>query len=60
MDDSLDDSEPKLAWSHLGADAPGILGSDEGTCFAASDKLHAIGCLSGAIHLLDFEGHQVR
>jgi hypothetical protein len=50
----------QLKWTQLGADAPFILAKDEATCFAASDKLHALGCCTGTVHVLDFEGNQVR
>jgi vacuolar protein sorting-associated protein 41 len=55
-----DDQEPQLKYSQLGADAHVILARDEATCFAASDKLHVLGCSNGSIHVLDIEGNQVR
>ena len=54
-----DDPEPQLKYCKLKADAPLILANDTATCFAASDKCHALGGKSGRIHVLDFEGHQV-
>lgn len=52
--------EPQLKYSQLEADAPNILARDEATAFRASDKLHVLGCSSGHVHVLDFEGHRVR
>jgi hypothetical protein len=49
----------QLKWTQLGADASFILAKDEATCFAASDKLHALGCSAGTVHVLDFEGNKV-
>lgn len=54
------DSEPQLKYCNLEADALAILEGDEATRFAASEKGHALGCRSGAMHIVDFEGHQVR
>jgi len=55
----MEDPEPsQLKYSTLGAAV--VLNGDAATCFAASDKVHALGCRSGAIRVLDFEGHQVQ
>jgi hypothetical protein len=51
---------PQLKYSQLAADASSILTRDEAAAFQASDKLHVLGCLSGHVHVLDFEGNQVR
>lgn len=52
--------EPQLKYSQLDGDASVLLGRDEATAFRASDKLHVLGCASGSVHVLDFEGHRVR
>ena len=50
----------QLKWTRLGGNAPFILAKDEATCLAASDKLHSLGCGTGTVHVLDFEGNRVR
>jgi vacuolar protein sorting-associated protein 41 len=52
--------QPQLKYSQLGEDAPLILAKDEATCVAASEFLHALGCRNGTVHVLDFEGNEVR
>jgi hypothetical protein len=52
--------EPQLKYNQLECDASLILARDEATAFQASDKLHVLGCSSGHVHVLDFEGHAVR
>jgi hypothetical protein len=51
--------EPQLKYSELQADAPLILARDEASAFQTSDKLHVLGCASGRVHVLDFEGNRV-
>jgi hypothetical protein len=60
QDFSGQEREPQLKYSQLAADAPMILARDEATAFRASGKLHVLGCSSGHVHVLDFEGHRVR
>lgn len=48
-----------LKYSALEGDAPEILAKDEATCFAASEKVHALGCRTGSVHVLDFKGNKV-
>lgn len=52
--------EPQLKYNELEADAPLILARDEASAFQTSDKLHVLGCASGRVHVLDFEGNKVK
>ena len=60
LDGTAQEREPQLKYGELGEDVPGLLEQDQAASFYASDKLHVLGCDSGAAYVLDFEGHCVR
>ena len=51
--------EPQLKCSELEADAADLLAHTEASAFAASDKVHLLGCANGKLVVLDVEGNQV-
>eukprot|EP00892_Ulva_mutabilis_P006764 jgi/Ulvmu1/445/UM001_0452.1 len=60
----VNEQQQLLKYTQLGAeeqaDAPLILARDEAACFAASEKFHALGCSTGAVYILDFQGNKIR
>lgn len=64
-DDNVDeeDDEPKLKYQRIGASLHDILRKDNGdfaSCLAVIDKFLALGTHNGVIHILDFNGNQVK
>lgn len=54
------EEEPRLKYQRLGCDLTDVLAAGAATCLAVSDKILALATTAGSIHLLDYEGNQVR
>lgn len=54
------EEEPRLKYQRLGCDLNDVLAAGAATCLAVSDKILALATTAGNIHLLDYEGNQVR
>lgn len=52
--------EQEPAVKVLASDVAQFLAKDAATCLQVSEKLLALGSKSGTVHLLDYEGNQVR
>ena len=49
-----------MKYQRLGASVPELLSSDVASCMCASDKLLALGTKSGRVHILDFNGNEIK
>lgn len=49
-----------MKYQRLGASVPELLSSDVASCMCASDKLLALGTKGGRVHILDFNGNEIR
>jgi hypothetical protein len=58
--DEAVEQEPRLKYARFERDVPGILGRQAATRLCVSDKLLALGTRSGAVHVLDYGGNEVR
>lgn len=54
-----EEEEPKLKYQRMGGSLSSLLSTDAATCIAVSERMIALGTLSGSLHLLDFLGNQV-
>lgn len=52
--------EPTLKYQRLGGSCPSILARDAASCLAAHNKFMALGTVSGAVHVLDLAGNEIR
>ncbi|CAO2813254.1 unnamed protein product [Amaranthus hypochondriacus] len=55
-----EEEEPKLKYQRMGGSLSSLLSTDAATCIAVSERMIALGTLSGSLHLLDFLGNQVK
>ncbi|BDA42740.1 Vacuolar protein sorting-associated protein 41 homolog [Coccomyxa sp. Obi] len=54
------EEEPRLKYQRLGCDVAELLGNNAATCLSVSDKILALGTHSGAVHVLDYIGNEVK
>eukprot|EP01083_Nonionella_stella_P289010 983564_1 len=54
------DEEPKLKYERLGAGVSEILKADRAACFRAHEKFLVLGTASGSVHILDFNGYEIK
>ncbi|CAM6008740.1 unnamed protein product [Sphagnum balticum] len=59
-DDEGEDEEPRLKYQRLGGSVPSLLSSDAASCLTVAERIIALGTHDGTVHLLDFQGNQVR
>jgi hypothetical protein len=59
-DDAAPDAPPTLKYQRLGADATKILKEDAASCLSVHDKFLTLGTRSGAVHMLDLNGNEIR
>eukprot|EP01114_Cavostelium_apophysatum_P004970 TRINITY_DN1546_c0_g1_i1.p1 TRINITY_DN1546_c0_g1~~TRINITY_DN1546_c0_g1_i1.p1 ORF type:complete len:976 (-),score=258.51 TRINITY_DN1546_c0_g1_i1:28-2796(-) len=59
-DDEEEDDEPKLRYQRLGANVIEILRKDAASCMAVHEKFLALGTHWGVIHVLDFNGDEIK
>ncbi len=55
-----EEQEPQLKYLPLTGDVPSILRREKVTCLCLSDKILALGTDLGSVHVLDYQGNQVR
>ncbi len=58
-DEELEE-EPRLKYKRLGSSVPELLGKDAASCLCVSDKILVLGMHDGTLHILDFDGNEVR
>jgi len=58
-DEELEE-EPRLKYKRLGSSVPELLGKDAASCLCVSDKILVLGTHDGTLHILDFDGNEVR
>ena len=54
------EEEPRLKYQRMGSDVADLLGRNAATCLCVSDKILALGTHSGTVHVLDYNGNEVR
>ncbi|XP_062184439.1 vacuolar protein sorting-associated protein 41 homolog isoform X1 [Phragmites australis] len=54
------EEEPRLKYQRLGGSAPAILSTDAAAAIAVADRMVALGTHNGTLHILDFQGNQVK
>jgi WD40 repeat protein len=59
-DEEGEDEEPRLKYQRLGGSVPSLLSSDAASCLTVAERIIALGTHDGTVHLLDFQGNQVR
>ncbi|KAL0041397.1 hypothetical protein WJX79_002126 [Trebouxia sp. C0005] len=55
-----DEEEPRLKYQRLEADTGDLLLETEAACLCVSDKMLALGTRDGTVHLLDYDGNEVK
>ncbi|XP_004250993.1 vacuolar protein sorting-associated protein 41 homolog [Solanum lycopersicum] len=59
-DGEEDEYEPRLKYQRMGGSVQSLLSSDAATCISVAERMIALGTYSGAVHILDFLGNQVK
>ncbi|CAL5024780.1 unnamed protein product [Urochloa decumbens] len=59
-EDGDDEEEPRLKYQRLGGSVPAILSTDAAASIAVADRMVALGTHNGTLHILDFQGNQVK
>ena len=59
-DEAEAEGEPLLRYQRLGASVTDILKDDHANCLAVHPKFLALGTRSGAVHVLDLNGNEIR
>uniref|UniRef100_A0A0D9XYG1 Vacuolar protein sorting-associated protein 41 homolog n=2 Tax=Leersia perrieri TaxID=77586 RepID=A0A0D9XYG1_9ORYZ len=54
------EEEPRLKYQRLGGSVPAILSTDAAAAIAVADRMVALGTHNGTLHILDFQGNQVK
>lgn len=54
------EEEPRLKYQRLGGSVPAILSTDAAAAIAVTDRAVLLGTHDGTLHILDFQGNQVR
>ncbi|OEL19378.1 Vacuolar protein sorting-associated protein 41-like protein [Dichanthelium oligosanthes] len=55
-----EEEEPRLKYQRLGGSVPAILSTDTAASIAVADRMVALGTHNGTLHILDFQGNQVK
>ncbi|KAL5709701.1 Vacuolar protein sorting-associated protein 41 [Ranunculus cassubicifolius] len=55
-----DEPEPHLKYQRMGGSIATLVSSDAASCIAVSERVIALGTHDGTIHILDFQGNQVK
>lgn len=55
-----EEEEPRLKYQRLEADTGDLLLETEAACLCVSEKMLALGTQDGGVHLLDYDGNEVR
>lgn len=59
-DEEGEEEEPRLKYQRLGGSVQSLLSSDAAACLTVGERMIALGTHDGTVHLLDFQGNQVR
>ncbi|KAM0945251.1 putative chromatin regulator PHD family [Dioscorea sansibarensis] len=59
-DDEEEEEEPRLKYQRMGGSVPSLLSNDAAASIAISERMIALGTHDGSVHILDFQGNQVR
>ncbi|GJN01348.1 hypothetical protein PR202_ga18609 [Eleusine coracana subsp. coracana] len=54
------EEEPRLKYQRLGGSVPAILSTDAAAAIAVAERMVALGTHNGTLHILDFQGNQVK
>ncbi|KAL5213790.1 hypothetical protein ABZP36_002942 [Zizania latifolia] len=54
------EEEPRLKYQRLGGSVPAIVSTDPAAAIAVADRMVALGTHNGTLHILDFQGNQVK
>ncbi|GJN26057.1 hypothetical protein PR202_gb13955 [Eleusine coracana subsp. coracana] len=54
------EEEPRLKYQRLGGSVPTILSTDAAAAIAVAERMVALGTHNGTLHILDFQGNQVK
>ncbi|KAG2575638.1 hypothetical protein PVAP13_7KG377500 [Panicum virgatum] len=60
LEDEAEEEEPRLKYQRLGGSVPAILSTDAAASIAVADRMVALGTHNGTLHILDFQGNQVK
>lgn len=55
-----DEDEPKLKYQRLGASNQDLFSKDTASALAIHDRFLAVGTHNGSVHILDFEGNEIK
>ncbi|KAL5713390.1 Vacuolar protein sorting-associated protein 41 [Ranunculus cassubicifolius] len=59
-EDEEEEDEPRLKYQRMGGSISSLLASDAASCIAVAERMIALGTHDGTIHILDFQGNQVK
>ncbi|KAH7276323.1 hypothetical protein KP509_39G002800 [Ceratopteris richardii] len=57
---SSDEEEPRLKYQRMAGSMPSLLSNDTASCITVSERMIALGTHDGTVHLLDYQGNQVK
>eukprot|EP00250_Pteridium_aquilinum_P016332 c23054_g2_i1 orf=454-3357(-) len=57
---SSDEEEPRLKYQRMAGSMPSLLSNDAASCITVSERMIALGTHDGTVHLLDYQGNQVK
>ncbi|KAG0476002.1 hypothetical protein HPP92_012843 [Vanilla planifolia] len=55
-----DEEEPRLKYQRMGGSLPSLLSNDAAASIAIAERMIALGTHDGTVHILDFQGNQVK
>ncbi|KAJ8485600.1 hypothetical protein OPV22_018085 [Ensete ventricosum] len=55
-----EEEEPRLKYQRLGGSVPSLLSNDAAASIAVAERMIALGTHDGTVHILDFQGNQVK
>ncbi|CAL9151796.1 unnamed protein product [Musa hybrid cultivar] len=55
-----EEGEPRLKYQRLGGSVPSLLSNDAAASIAVAERMIALGTHDGTVHILDFQGNQVK
>ncbi|XP_078448521.1 vacuolar protein sorting 41 [Wolffia australiana] len=54
------DEEPRLKYQRMEGNVPSLLSADAASSIAVSERMIALGTRGGVVHILDFQGNQIK
>ncbi|XP_019709852.1 vacuolar protein sorting-associated protein 41 homolog isoform X4 [Elaeis guineensis] len=55
-----EEEEPRLKYQRFGGNVPSLLSTDAASSIAIAERMVALGTHDGTVHILDFQGNQVK